>query len=266
MPIKFTSEIRNNFSSINAEDMFGVVRNGHEDRLDLKNILKKHENWSPTSGFKYDDYYVKPLKKPEMKDIPSQRFINSVTMYNSFEHTGSLIEFPKPIALVYTGDIKHVMTEDSKGLFIAEYVKGKTMLTVFNKLDLKEKELFFSSFASGLFSLISFGMYLFDFAPRDVIITRDNLNNIRTVLVDTEHVGYSGKTWGEFLNHECDEEEIEKIISNSDLGKGYLFDKELIEKQIAQFKKDYEIFFEQEELEKITKSVFYDVRFLLEKP
>lgn len=223
------------FEKVVTPNFFGFIRKEHKhySPFDLEELVKQGRDRTPRNGWVIYDlhdtpFYVKKLGNSELAFNPPKRFVNSILLYNH-NYNNVLSSFPRPIGIIYSGDGTNILTRDSKAYFIADYIKGNTLLPIIkDKNKLKSLGMPFDTLLElltiGLKNLREKGIFLLDFAPRDIVIEDKELGvkHGNFWLVDTEHVKYETN-----YNYE-----------------------NLKKEQIAQFRKDYSGLITQEEIKK----------------
>jgi hypothetical protein len=240
--------LNKDFETIENSKLFGFLRKNCLD-INLERLVKECDEKGILNrgGWEMEGYYIKRLREDEISNtLLPKRFLNSINIYGK----KGLFYNPEPIGIIYTGNWETLIKGKSEVYFIAKNIEGKNLFSKINEINTEEKELIFRILGIALKNFRNEGIYILDFAPRDIVLNKsDNLKYYKPFLVDTENIDY---------------------ISQFSLfdGKGYLHctkeDKEAInyltEKQILQFRKDYELFLKPRELENSVSIVFGSVQ------
>ena len=180
-------------------------------------------------GIRAGHVHVKPLKFEENEGTISTRFENALRL-----HRKESMLFPKPLGIIYDGNAEHILLGEAQGYFLTQFIEGEDLINVLDSLDEEDRILFFEGMGYELECLRTYGMYLLDFAPRDIILRNGEI--VDRCYADTEHVKYlTGR--------------------NTDSDKG----RELLREQIAEFRKGYNDFVDEDELSHVVRLVFTEL-------
>ena len=223
-PIGAKINLEENFSTFENNGFFGWLRNGED--FDPQSIAEL-EIFSVHSGARSGKYFVKLLRREETqnKGLP-ERFINSLLcdLVIDRKYGKTNVFMPRPVGLVYSGNWAEMLKGDSKSYFIADLIEGKTLLHIWERLNNEKRRKILGRLSIPLNFFRDEGIYPLDSAPRDIVLKQGEY----PVIVDTEHLLINGG------------------------GKN----KEYLKEQIAQFKEDYGLFLEGNDLEKAVEIVF----------
>ena len=228
-------KINDNYIKVDDGRFFGLLKKGRGLESHLKDVINSKEyHWHPQSKIYQGDsdkYFVKRLRRDELTEMPPKRFVNSVIL-SLLRQRSFNIDTINPIGLIFEGRPLDLLVDSSSNqcYFISNYIEGREFLKIIDKQELTEEEtnFIFRRIRLNLGNLRENNLYLLDFAPRDIIITENNY----PILLDTEHL--------EFVN-EFDKNKSEEI---------------LLSKQRKQFREDYSLFLDEEQLKKAEEMVF----------
>lgn len=183
----YTLKSRNVFNLFENERYFGLIRERFNLSLEeLEEIFSNKE-----AQFQRGNLWVKQLKMRELGRVPANRFHNNV-MLSFYGGIGRSVV--TPIALLYAGKpIEVLYNEPEKGFFITGYEEGTCLFDVFEQLDIDSRDNVLKTIGDLLMKLSENGMYLLDFAPKDIILKgkpKKVLYPAPVKLVDTEHVKF----------------------------------------------------------------------------
>ena len=212
--------LQREFTPVNGKSFFGFLRNGITAR-DVEEVLKSCINdsdggYSPRQGGAFENWYVRKLGCDEItgeaSNLPA-RFTNHLIVHARMRRVGPLCACPIPLGLVYYGTPADFLIEKPNMYEISENIEG---VPLFNKIkDITDKSFLVRYISQDLRELQDRGIYLMDFAPRDIVLRNGKERN--PIFVDFEHVDYRGMD----NNRNCDS---------------------LVEKQAIQARQDWEMF------------------------
>lgn len=190
------------FQAISTPECFGFVRTDKLNSLDelCAKLSEDSHAPMPRAGWRQGETYVKTLGDDEMLQVPSERFQNALIMWLLrnrccySESTGIVI----PQGILYFGKPADFLVQRTPGYFLSDFVEGETMMHVMDELSAIQKKKIVSGINSTLRNMAEKGAYPMDFAPRDIILSR-NKKRLTPVIVDTEHVLYGTPDSKDFL-------------------------------------------------------------------
>ncbi|MBW2994128.1 hypothetical protein KY315_01760, partial [Candidatus Woesearchaeota archaeon] len=179
------------FDKVNTEHGFGLVC--RDEVLDFERIFKEGADKFVRNGWRMDDFYVKKLGSDEYNAVPATRFVNSVKLANiACTEKNTFANIPNPIGLIYSGTGADLVARESKGYFIAEYMPGLRVLHEFKNFTPPQQKKFFKTLGMALRQFREQGLFLGEFAPKDLLV--EKIDDFNLTFVDTEYVtdaGYS---------------------------------------------------------------------------
>lgn len=193
---------------------------------------RRREGWKTrvhtSENTRGTNIFIKKLDSSELQIFPSKRFINSLNL-NAEEFYGRTPNFPRVFGTVYNTDIINLLAGKAQGYVISEFIPGKSLMQEL-KQGMEENSLnsLMVLLRMTLEDLRNKGIYHMDFAPRDIVINRDEIYP-KIKLVDAEHINYL-QAGGQ--------------------------EPDLLEKQIEQFNEDYSPFFNKDKLNQVRRIVF----------
>jgi len=174
------------FKPFDTAKFFGFIKEDKEPK-DISRIMERRRYQGGKVGsWVYGRFHCKELKQKEMKEVKCTRFLNNLLL-DRFGNQGYRTIVPKPFALVYTGKGSDFIGENSNGYILNERIFGENF--DLEETNFNELERILMRINLNLSFLRERGIYLMDFAPRDIIIRSDNY----PVFVDMEHVEYNQK-------------------------------------------------------------------------
>lgn len=228
----YIHETKDNFLRVNGNHYFGLVLIGSKLTLPgIRALVKKGKHFTNRESFTFRGYHVKKLGLEESRDIPARRFHNSVMISKIESAFGPIC--PKPKGLIYGKNAPEVLVypQNIPGYFVSQFISGDNLMTGFSKLSKTEREILFAVLGGHLRACREKGVYLMDFAPRDIVLyptTHYPRTSVYPFIVDTEHVDF---------------------VPTSQR-------KAALERQIEQFHSDYSVFYSRRELAKLERVIF----------
>lgn len=198
----------------------GIVRADSDD-IDFSQIVKDGARKTFREGWRHGPYFVKKLGKDELDSFPPKRFINSLDITEVCQN--ALV--PHARALIYEGRMPAILSQEAPVYMVSDFVEGPVLNKHWQNLSPSNLRNMMTFLGSQLEKLRSRGLYLMDFAPRDIVIE----GNVPRV-VDTEHAQRSSY--------------MEKFASV------------LLEQQREQFREDYSSFLDNEALTEVESRIF----------
>lgn len=188
---------------------------------------------TPGNGWKDEKsgLYVKKVKPAETKVLPCVRFDNAKLLYLISERMKKE-NTPQPMAMIHSGTPQEITEGQSQAFYIAENIPGPNLFSHLKHLNTKQRGSLMTEMGIHLSDWNSKGVYLMDFAPRDVVLKEENPS--KPYFVDTEHIKI-------LLNNGDEERDKEK--------------KELRQEQATQFREDYQDFLTKNEIEEMLKII-----------
>ncbi|MBS3128021.1 hypothetical protein J4410_02660 [Candidatus Woesearchaeota archaeon] len=212
------------YTDINTARYSGLVRREYADSFVEDRIPRVCDSRASLGiGQRVGDFFVKKLRRDELTQMPPQRFLNNTKVWKS---TQSFVV--EPIGIIYEGGLPSLLRQEGAAYMITRYIDGDNAYLTwgFNRgemwVDWKNQAGVLSTLGGHLSKLRKEGVFLLDIAPRDIVLVKNFPH-----LVDMEHVAF-----------------------------GQHNDPELTRQQIDQFRRDYGLFLEGEDLEALLKTVF----------
>jgi len=186
---------------------FGVVNQRYNHALmdeDIEKIVTRGKGISPGGGWPQRgecvNSFVKKLKAPETKVLPCTRFQNA-NILHQLSTSMKNQDIPAPYGLIYAGTPQKVMLGDEQdAYYVAEFIPGPGLSQVLGNFTQKERKSALVRMGLSISNWNSQGVYLMDFAPRDIVL-RDG-NPERPYFVDTEHIQVTNEKTKEQLREE----------------------------------------------------------------
>lgn len=178
---KFIPVRTENFSGVENPNYKGISK-------DLeKEILIFLENHSKGDGENLtEQIYAKKLYDREKAQIPPFRFVNNVLL-DEHSRRGHMIRVPEPIALLCQGDLTDLLQgRDIPLVYLSQNIGGKNLLQTYKDLDSKMIKPLIALLGITLGTLHEKGLYIMDFAPRDIVLPETDPHSY--YLVDNENV------------------------------------------------------------------------------
>lgn len=225
--------LQHDFHKVQSPHYFALIsrRVSHADDY-LERIIEEGNERSGRDGWQVDSFWVKKMDEGERMQFPPVRLRNAIIVAKK----SSVIPFPKPVGILYTGTGADAITGESEAYFIAPYISGKPLIMCFNKLVDEIKDNFFHRLGISLSQHRQRGIYPLDFAPRDIVYEKREEPETGVVdsytLVDTEHVA------------------VTSDVANSRIRQ------KLKAEQRKEFRKEYKHFLSQAEMTEALKTVF----------
>ncbi|PIN93914.1 hypothetical protein COU54_01105 [Candidatus Pacearchaeota archaeon CG10_big_fil_rev_8_21_14_0_10_31_24] len=221
--------ISDNLQEVQGENYLGLTTCEIEP-LYIKEVIEQGKNMG-TGGYhwKYGNGHIKKLRPRELTERLPKRFENSLKIRHLLK--GDNTGIPHPMGLIYEGTTKNILLGDSNAYFITLYVEGENLLNQIKNLNNNQIEIIFNLMKIHLENYSEKGLYLLDFAPRDIILKPLEDEKFEPIFADTEHL---------------------EIGPN----KKYSLDTELVNKQRQQFKIDYSPFLPRKRLNKTLDMMF----------
>ena len=225
MKQSYLNQLEEKFYPVNNDNYFGYLRNELTD-LNIPKMIEESRNQCTVDGNTSQGYFIKRLKPEELEQRVPLRFENSLSLDRCFTGNGYRKMFPIPRGLIYPGKPTDLFLDNPSAYLISENIKGKRLFHILDKLNDEEKLKLSFLMNIKLGNMQNKGVYLMDFAPRDIVTRKTKDSDFDPIFVDTEHLVCGCKN-----------------------------DEELIDGQRKQFKKDYEGYLG-DEYDKFEKRVF----------
>lgn len=185
---------QNDFYKVHYPHYFALISRSvsHADDY-LERIIEEGNERSGRDGWQVDSFWVKKMDEGERRQFPPVRLRNALIVTNK----PSIIPFPRPVGIVYTGTGADALAGESQAYFIAPYISGKPLNRCFGELVDEIKDNFFHRLGISLSRHRERGIFPLDFAPRDIVYEKREDSEIGVVhlytLVDTEHVAVTSE-------------------------------------------------------------------------
>ena len=227
------SRLLESYHQVQGDAYIGLVTKS----IDLDSIVNEGKTYVPRAGYRSQvdrKVFVKKLGPQEIFEFPPARFVNSLKLYHYRDGLYSE-HFAEPMGIIYEGDLKSIALRGSNCYFLAQYIEGKPFSKSVRENNPLNKVVF-GDVHRVLREYRENGIFLLDFAPRDILVTPNPFDSKYThpVFLDTEDVEYAE-------HRRFGTESVRRTLT---------------EKQREQFIEDYSNFYDTEDLKKILEIVF----------
>lgn len=189
----YIQHLKEKFESISNENYWGYLRNnfisrtGFDVKLMIENFSNKREKMEELN----QGFYIKKLGNDEIEKTIPDRWNNHLIIDRYILDKFYFKSIPRPLGIVYTGEPIDLLSKNSEVYLISEYIKGKILLNP-AQLNGEIVNSYFRTFGESLKDMRKEGIYLMDFAPRDIIPLGPN-NDLSPIFLDLEHMIFGDK-------------------------------------------------------------------------